>query len=292
MMIKFKINDYLSLRLEDGKTNIYVNKKLFRQCKYLLLKIPISESETDEEINSIDEAIEKLNKTFNSRNNKSISISPEAQFWGHCSNLQAWYENSYNTCLSHRNLAFPLLKELTKAGDKSTKKIFKDEIAKRFAAGHITTIQFLLYNDYFNYLNKEEIECLLDESSLNLIESIINELKVLWEDCFKNYWKIINILEIMLFIALKYDKNYFFPIIEYLPEKMKKEFVKKLILYLNYKEFRKYKISYGKFFKFFEKIIEYLYNKYPNTVELFEGGYFNGIMSLDEMYSIGTIITN
>jgi hypothetical protein len=84
-MIEFKINNYLSLRLEEGKTNIYVDNKLFRQCKYLLLNIDPNEREIYEEINSIDEAIERLNKNLEYRDNKQLKISPEALFWGHCS---------------------------------------------------------------------------------------------------------------------------------------------------------------------------------------------------------------
>jgi len=47
-MSKFVVNDYLSLRLENGKTNIYVNNKKFIQCKYILLDIPIDASNDDE----------------------------------------------------------------------------------------------------------------------------------------------------------------------------------------------------------------------------------------------------
>ena len=290
-MIEFKINDYLSLKLEEGKTNIYVNNKLFRQCKYLLLNIAPNVKEIYEDIKSIDEAIERLNKSLEYRDNKIMDISPEALFWGYCSNFQVWYENNYDSCLIHRNLAFPLLKHLTEAGDKLAKKMFKDEIAKRFNTGHLTIIQFLLYNEYLNYLNKEELECVLDES-INLTNNIVSVISELWKTYFENYRKIINILDVMLFIALKYDKNYFFYVIENIPERIEKEFVKKLILYLNYIEFRNYKISYGKFFKFFEKIIEYLYNGYPDIVKSLEGGYFSGIISLDEMYSVGTIVIN
>ena len=34
-MNDFIINDFLTLKLEEGKTNIYVNSELFEQCKYL-----------------------------------------------------------------------------------------------------------------------------------------------------------------------------------------------------------------------------------------------------------------
>ena len=34
---EFKINEYITLRLEHGDTNIYVNGGLFNQCKFLML---------------------------------------------------------------------------------------------------------------------------------------------------------------------------------------------------------------------------------------------------------------
>ena len=40
---EFKINDYLSLKLTDGNTNIYVKGRLFQQCKFLLLNILVDE---------------------------------------------------------------------------------------------------------------------------------------------------------------------------------------------------------------------------------------------------------
>lgn len=289
-MIDFKVNEHLSLKLEEGKTNVYVKDKLFRQCKYLLLTMASNESDVIKTINSIDDAIDKLSKSLETQDITLIKLSPETIFWGHCSNFQVWYENNYNTCLIHRNLAFPLLLELTKAGDKLAKKVFKDEIGKRFATGHLTTIQFLLYNDYLRYLTKEEKDCIWDESSLNLTENIINKLKMLFDDSHSKYWKIINVLEMMLFIALKYDKNYFFPIIDHLPERIRSEFVKKLILYLNYKEFSEYIIPYGKFFRLFEIIIEFLYDNYPDMIKCLEGGFYGGRLSLDDMYSVGTIV--
>lgn len=295
MSTEFKINDILSLKLEDGKTNIYVNNKLFKQCKYLLLNIPMSEIETIEKMNSIDEIAEKLDKSLEFTYNKAIGISPETEFWGHCSNLQAWFENNYNTCLIHRNLAFPLLKMLTEAGDEVARRIFKSEIALRFESENLNVVQFLLYNGYLNYLNKEEIECLLDQSAHYLTNNIINELKMLWEKLQNNYWKITNIIDVLLVLALIYNKNIFFQIVEKLPEEIKNEFAKRVILRINYMEFKTYKISYGQFFTFFEKTLDYIYNTCPKIFEflnLLDTGYVNAIISLDERYSYGSTFLN
>lgn len=70
-----------------------------------------------------------------------MDITPEEEFWGHCSNLQAWVENNYDTRLLHSNIAFPLLKKLTEAGDPNTNKVFKEEIARRFESGFMPVIE-------------------------------------------------------------------------------------------------------------------------------------------------------
>ncbi len=59
-------------------------------------------------------------------------------------NLEAWAENNYDTRILHRDLSFPLLEELSNAGDLTAKKTFKEEIVKRIRSGHIKTAWFLL----------------------------------------------------------------------------------------------------------------------------------------------------
>ncbi|MHA1478024.1 MAG: hypothetical protein ACTSPU_07475, partial [Promethearchaeota archaeon] len=111
-MKEFIINNYLSLRLEYNETNIYVNGENFKQCKFILLNIPMDETERFDEIESIDEAADILGWTEERQVGVEYEIDPETEFWGHCSNLQAWYEHNYDTRLLHSNLSFPLLKKL------------------------------------------------------------------------------------------------------------------------------------------------------------------------------------
>ena len=118
---EFKINEYLTIKLRRGKTVIYVKDRRFRQCKYLFLNIPVDNVEDFYDIDSIDEAAEKLDHSLEGERaeeySSNIQISKEEEFWGHCSNIHAWVENNYDTRLLHSNLAFPLLDRLTKAGD-------------------------------------------------------------------------------------------------------------------------------------------------------------------------------
>ena len=157
-MKEFKINKYLSLKLEDSKTNIYIEGKLFKQCKFLMLNIPLAEVEDYVEVESIDAAAEKLGWTEEGQEIVDNEIlSPEVEFWGHCSNLQVWMEMNYDTSLLHRNLAFPLLKKLTEVGDLNAKKVFKEEIAKRLASGHPNVVEYLIREGYTKYLKSEEL---------------------------------------------------------------------------------------------------------------------------------------
>jgi len=113
-MKEFKINDYISLRLEKDKTNVYINGEKIIQCKYLLLQDPDDKSLVDEEdFLSIDRLSEKLDKTLeldDSVEAQNYQIDSEIEFWAHCSNIQAWAENNYDTQMLHANLSFPLLK--------------------------------------------------------------------------------------------------------------------------------------------------------------------------------------
>ena len=71
------------------------------------------------------------------------TITPKQEFWGHCSNIQAWVECEYDTRLLHSNLSFPLLKALSDAGDQLALIRFKEEIALRLEGGYFPVILYL-----------------------------------------------------------------------------------------------------------------------------------------------------
>ena len=64
-MDRFQINEYLALELDEDTTYIYVKDKdddwrSFKQCKYLLLNIPVDDISSFDEIDSVDDAEERL----------------------------------------------------------------------------------------------------------------------------------------------------------------------------------------------------------------------------------------
>ncbi len=159
----FVINNYLKLVLNFGLTKIFVNNRYFDHCKYLLLHIPIENSEKYEDMSSIDEASEILNKDLELSSPYKYHITPQEEFWGHCSNIQAWVENKYDTRILHSNLAFPLLKRLVAAGDPLAKRVFKEEIVKRLIHGYFPVVLYLLEEDYLQFFSQEEIRMILVE---------------------------------------------------------------------------------------------------------------------------------
>jgi len=166
-MIEYEINEFLALKLEEGKTQIYVNGKKFLQCTRLAITIPKQSIPIYDSIDSIDEAADLYqkhlyqNKIVEGPNARVLrdevhDITPEQEFWGHCSNLQAWYEHNYDTRLLHSNIAFHLLKALVDAGDPDAKRVFKTEIANRFESGYPNTIISIFAARLIDYFSPEE----------------------------------------------------------------------------------------------------------------------------------------
>ena len=115
-MKEFRVNKFITLRLEEGKSNIYVNGLLFRQCKYIMIRAKIDnifniDSVDELSDSSIDKTAELLDHSMEGMKPIIIDLPEETRFWVHCSNLQMWAESNYDTRLLHRNLAFPLLKK-------------------------------------------------------------------------------------------------------------------------------------------------------------------------------------
>jgi len=159
---EFRVNNYLVLRLENERTNIYVGERLFSHCKYLLLNIESNDYKKYDEIESIDEAAEKLDNSRHGLGFQEYHVSPETEFWGHCSNIQAWYENNYDTRLLHRNLAFPLLEALVKIGDPLAKKVLKEEIAQRLESGYPSVVLYLIKQNFLDNLTQEELNTIFE----------------------------------------------------------------------------------------------------------------------------------
>jgi len=156
---KYEINPFLDVVLKKYDVRTYIRGKKFLSCMLLKIDIPAPQY-TSETADSIDELVEKYYYTTDGQKTRlNEEFFPiHTQFFAHCSNIQAWYECGYDTRLLHRNIAFPLLKELTLAGDRQAKKVFKEEIAKRYRDGSSTVREYLKVEGYLKFLSKEEKE--------------------------------------------------------------------------------------------------------------------------------------
>jgi len=94
---EFKVNDTISLKLDNGNVNIYLNGELFRQCKAILLTRQFSELHDLNSIESVDELAETFEHSYINMEGNTTEIPLETQFWAHCSNIQAWIEHDYDT---------------------------------------------------------------------------------------------------------------------------------------------------------------------------------------------------
>ena len=163
-MKEFRINEFITLRLEDCKTVIYILGEPFLQCVNLLLNIPTT-LEVDN-VNSIDataESYEMLKNELEVEDELQPIIPLDVEFWGHCSNLHVWSENRYDTRLLHRSISFPLLKKLSEVGDLNARRIFKEEIAERFKEGSTSVKKYLIIEGYMRYLSAEELSVILPQ---------------------------------------------------------------------------------------------------------------------------------
>lgn len=129
-MIEKKLSEDITLKLEEDDTKIFVNGESFRVCKNLLLNIsPQNKQEINKNIKNVDDISEYLKSN---EFQPKLDISPEEEFWAHCSNLQAWIENDYNLDIIHTNLGYPLLKTLAMSGNIKAKEKLKESILKRY----------------------------------------------------------------------------------------------------------------------------------------------------------------
>ncbi len=202
-MKEFQINEFLKLRLENGKTNIYIKDKLFRQCKFLLINIDGDNIENFEDISSIDEAESRLDQSLEEIESVESGLLPEEGFWAHCSNLEAWTIHKYDTRLLHRTLAFPMLKALTDVGDLVAKAVFKEEIISRFESGYPAVVQYLIKEGFIrNYVKEELIETLLEVEEVDILRNL--------ELFSKTELKIVEKLDMFYGgsqFAVEFDKN-------------------------------------------------------------------------------------
>lgn len=166
--LTYKISNLIKIKLINNRTEILIKGKRFMQCKYLLLNIDMKDTKTykiQKDINSIDEAKELLS---NDMETNHFIITPKQEFWGHCSNIQAWYENNYDLRIIHSNLGIPLLQELSKHGDSRAIITAKEYIMKRIEQTGMKAYQMAKnwIDKYFTEEEKQMIKEIIDKKEI------------------------------------------------------------------------------------------------------------------------------
>ena len=156
-MQTFIANEFISLKLENGKTEIYINDKPFNQCKFLLITLPVDELDEFEGYDSMDEVIKAINsnsidKILEETSKRDGRTEPRAyptneeEFIGHCSNIQAWVENNYNYRILDSKLSIPIIMEILKGLTKPEER----EKFKRFFMDVVESLDDYLINSLEN----------------------------------------------------------------------------------------------------------------------------------------------
>ena len=257
---EFKVNEYITLKLERGKTNIYVKDRLFNQCKFILLNINEKVRIHGGYIHTPTESIDDIMGYYGFINEPridedgetTITIPSEDEFWAHCSYLQAWSENDYNTNLLSCGLAFPLLKELSKVGDPLAIEVYKKEIKKRFLSQNPFVMIYLLEGLYLRSLNKMDLAEILNKVDFKHLRKLAERDIAFYKKIYglilgitgyMNEFKISGGKEILIksLIDITNDKRHWldgvYLIENYIRRKiLTKEEQKKLLLRINFNE--------------------------------------------------------
>jgi tetratricopeptide (TPR) repeat protein len=174
---EYQVNDYISLKLFGSHSVIFVCDEYYASCYKVLLTIPVEKIEVYEDIDAIDEIIEQYNKDKPPK--EDIDITPEEEFWGHCSNMQAWVDNEYDMRLIADNLGFGILKKMVEVCNQKALTRLKEEIIKRLRSSSSNVLTYLLREEFIAYLTAEDIfDGLLDDKDAEImrqISSILDE---------------------------------------------------------------------------------------------------------------------
>ena len=176
--MEFAVNEYITLKLENNKTIMYISGEEYNLCCGVLVNVAgdyprLSGGHQD----SVDFIIDsgQYKSTWNAEMRKKVT--PEEEFWAFCSNLQVWVENNYNTNLLHYDASIPLLEKLIQAGDPLAKEVFKREILRRLKNGTCWAVSFLKSEGFLSQANLTSEEIIEGTLSSPEAEALITMAK-------------------------------------------------------------------------------------------------------------------
>lgn len=128
-MKECKINEYLSVKSEDGKWDIYIDQEKVPENEYNLIYIDIEKNLESNGYFAFDYI--PLIEDYNVIDYKGV-----------CHILRMWYQNYYSSLLIFHEAAFPLLEKLYLARDPRAMEVFEDCICSRFNMGEASVVEY------------------------------------------------------------------------------------------------------------------------------------------------------
>ncbi len=186
-MKECNINEFLTVKLEDNKPVIYIKKEQYKMRSFKYMDISIDEVKSSYNVDSIDDALEKIDEKEKEERRlvKRRSFIPEYWYEKLCSNLNPWAKNNYDTRLIYGEHAFQLLHKLEISGDPIAQKVIKGELMKRLKSGCLHLIDFLLYKKFYNkdtffdlYLDSDCIKQIFINSNPNLKNALFKSKNI------------------------------------------------------------------------------------------------------------------
>ena len=148
MSSKFKLNDYITIYLENNILLIYIQGEKFQELEYSLLNKILNASRSQIEELNIQSIIVDNNNKIDSNNENFVNFMIILKFW---------IKNNYDTEILVYDFSFPLLKKLVEVGDPLAKKVFINEILKNLWGADPLVVKYLFnekydkYVDFYNY---------------------------------------------------------------------------------------------------------------------------------------------
>ncbi|MFX1321787.1 MAG: hypothetical protein ACFFAQ_09085 [Promethearchaeota archaeon] len=104
----------------------------------------------------------KLKKPYQSHNRFLVIVLYRQKDKGYVARANQYFKQKYPT----ENFEI-----MTLLGDSKAKKVFKEEIVKRFESKNISVMKFLLNEDFLNYLDINELQYLIDALDILIMKT-------------------------------------------------------------------------------------------------------------------------
>nr|MDO8084087.1 hypothetical protein [Candidatus Sigynarchaeum springense] len=182
--LRVHINRFLDVVYDEQaqRARVLVGGKPFLHCSFVVASID-PKNDNNQDIASIDDLATSLAHDARVLEGPDVRryLTPAEEVLAHASNLQAWAEHDYDTRLLHSNIAFPLLKELSKAGDEKATRILGAEVKARFREGNAITRRAIVEacGDIVLDMVRNEIH------DMRLLTSILTDAVVNYHDLMK-----------------------------------------------------------------------------------------------------------